>query len=72
MQRLYTPQLSEENVRRLYRLKQQRRRSMVSLLNEIVGKYCTGMLVEIPYDQQERLVTTLTQTLQYREEKEEV
>ena len=35
----YTPQLSEENIRRLYVLKQQCGRSMVRLLNDIVSAY---------------------------------
>lgn len=65
--RRYTPQLTEENVRRLYHLKQKCRRSMASLLNEIVGKYCSGMLVEIPPEEQELLVTTLNKSRQGRE-----
>jgi len=65
--RLYTPQLTEENVRRLYRLRQKCRRSMASLLNEIVGTYCAGMLVEIPADQQELLRTMLQRSEQCRE-----
>ncbi len=39
MRQRYTPQLSEENVQRLYRLKQTSGRSMVRLLNEIVDAY---------------------------------
>jgi hypothetical protein len=39
MRGTYTPQLSEENIRRLYTLKQQCGRSMVRLLNDIVSAY---------------------------------
>jgi hypothetical protein len=39
MRGIYTPQLSEENIRRLYALKQQCGRSMVRLLNDIVSAY---------------------------------
>ena len=39
MRQRYTPQLSEENVQRLYRLKQTSGRSMVRLLNEMVEAY---------------------------------
>jgi len=38
----YTPQLSEENVRRLYHLKQSTGKTMVRLLNEIVDAHFTG------------------------------
>jgi predicted DNA-binding protein len=37
----YTPQLSEENVRRLYHLKQSTGKTMVRLLNEIVDAHFT-------------------------------
>ena len=35
----YTPQLSAENIRRLYHLKQTTRRPMTTLLNGIVAAY---------------------------------
>ena len=37
----YTPPLSEENVRRLYHLKQSTGKTMVRLLNEIVDAHFT-------------------------------
>lgn len=43
---MYTPQLSADNVRRLYHLKETTRRSMVSLLNEIVEEYFRNHEVE--------------------------
>ena len=48
MRRLYSPQLSEANVQRLYRLKQQRGRSMTSLLNEILDTYLSQAVSERP------------------------
>ena len=41
MRERYTPPLSEENVRRLYHLKQSTGKTMVRLLNEIVDAHFT-------------------------------
>jgi hypothetical protein len=54
----YTPQLSEENIRRLYNLKQQCGCSMVRLLNEIVSAYFAARHDETaPADDQRKDLT---------------
>jgi hypothetical protein len=38
---MYQPKISEENIRRLYRLKLRKKKPMTHLLDEIIGEYFT-------------------------------